>query len=404
MKENAKAVAIDYPILGSAFLLILAGLTCLYSISTGSERSLFQTGFGRQVVWFFLGTGLIVAVLAIPLQWIFRGVYFFYGLSLVLLVLVFFIGKEKIHRWINVGIFHFQPSELAKIATLLALARFFSKEKILGWKRLLGTLGLVMVPIILIIKEPDIGTATVFFALWVGMLIWAGMSIKIALWVLVPFLAFVSGFHPVSFIGFMIVVVVLFVLTKQKWWVGLGVGALCVCLGRMAPIIWSTLASYQQQRILIFLGMKSDPHGAAYQIIQSKVAIGSGGILGKGFLNGSQTQLRFLPEQHTDFVLSVLGEEFGFIGIALVMSTFLFLFSRIFRVAKTARYPFASFIAAGSVSILAFQFLVNSGMTVGLFPVTGLPIPFLSYGGSSLFMAMVLVGLTVNVSSHRYEY
>jgi rod shape determining protein RodA len=150
--------------------------------------------------------------------------------------------------------------------------------------------------------------------------------------------------------------------------------------------------------------MKSDPHGSAYQVIQSKVAIGSGGFLGKGFLRGSQTQLRFLPEQHNDFIFSVLGEEFGFVGVIVVLALFFYLLHRLLKIAGTARNRFAGYVVIGCVFLLAFQIIVNIGMTVGLVPVTGLPLPFLSYGGSSLVMSMGMMGLLANVSANRYRY
>ncbi len=347
--------------------LVIVGLICLYSATSGNSQPILKTDFGKQIIWSLIGLLVFMFFLFIPLKVFSRSSYILYGISLILLVVVFFGGSSGVHRWIVIGPFQFQPSELSKVATLLALARYFSqqRENVIGWKEFSIATCLGIIPLLLVLKEPDLGTALVFFVLLAVMVIWAGI----------------------------------------KWkWVVLGISGLCFGLGFFAPAVWAKLEPYQQQRILIFLGMKSDPHGAAYQLIQSKVAIGSGGILGKGFLHGSQTQLRFLPEQHTDFIFSVLGEEFGFIGITIVLSLFLFLFFRMLFLAKTARDRFASFVVVGGVSILSFQCVVNVGMTVGLFPVAGLPLPFLSYGGSSFLMSMSLVGLAANVSGRRYEY
>ncbi len=406
MKERFKGLVLDPLMVSGMLALVFVGLVCLFSATAGSHEAILKTGFGKQVIWFFFGGLVFIAVLLTPFKVFFRGCYLLYGISFVLLLVVLLLNSWKVHRWVELGPLQFQPSELAKVATLFVLARYLSEEKgkVLGWKRVLGALGFVLIPMILIVREPDVGTASVFLALLVVMLIWSGIGLKMAVSILVPIIALVSGFYLFSFIGFMLALTVGLVITKQKWWKKLGMAVICVFLGLSAPKIWTQLEPYQQQRILIFLGVKSDPRGAAYQVIQSKVAIGSGGILGKGFLRGSQTQLRFLPEQHTDFIFSVLGEECGFIGVMVVLGLFLFLFSRMFRAAKVARNRFASFVAVGCVSILGFQFFVNVGMTVGLVPVIGLPIPFLSYGGSSLSMSMTLAGLTANVFGHRYEY
>ena len=406
MKSRFENFFIDYYIIGTIIILVIIGLLCLYSATSGNNQSLLKTDFGKQIIWFIIGFLVFMFFFFLPLRVWSQSSYIFYGISLIFLVMVFFSGFSGIHRWIVLGPFRFQPSELAKVTTLLALARYFSqqKENTVGWKKFSIAVCIGGVPLLLVLKEPDLGTALVFFVMLIVMVIWAGLQWKFLLWALIPFATFASGFNVFSFASVMIVLVALLVATKQKWWIVLGVGGLCFALGFFAPALWGKLEPYQQERMLIFLGMKSDPHGAAYQLIQSKIAVGSGGILGKGFLHGSQTQLRFLPEQHTDFIFSVLGEEFGFVGITTVLSLFLILFLRMLFLAKTTRDEFASFILIGGVAILSFQAVVNIGMTIGLFPITGLPLPFLSYGGSSLLMSMSLVGLAANISARRYRY
>ncbi len=406
MKSRFGNFFIDYSILSTIIALVVIGLLCLYSATSGNNQPVLKTDFGKQIIWSLAGFLVFLFFLFIPLKVLSQSSYILYGISLILLVVVFFGGFSGIHRWIVVGSFQFQPSELAKVATLLALARYFSqqRENTIGWKEFSIAACIGGIPLLLVLKEPDLGTALVFLVLLTVMILWAGIKWKFLLWVLMPFVAFASGFNVFSFAGVMAVLIIVLIATKQKWWIVFVISGLSFVLGFFAPAVWAKLEPYQQQRILIFLGMKSDPHGAAYQLIQSKVAVGSGGILGKGFLHGSQTQLRFLPEQHTDFIFSVLGEEFGFVGITIVLSLFLTLFFRMLFLAKTARDQFASFIVIGGVSILSFQSVVNIGMTVGLFPVTGLPLPFLSYGGSSFLMSMSLVGLAANVSGQRYRY
>lgn len=406
MKGIMQNIHVDWVLLGVALSLICIGLMCLYSATVRSDISMLHTEFGKQIIWTCIGFIIIGMILSIPLKMFYQSAYVLYGLSILFLIIVLFLPAGRSHRWIEIGMIRFQPSEIAKVATLIALARLFSQKKVtrIGWKRILGCLCLSVLPVLLILREPDIGTASVFVALMVGMILWAGIQPKILMISIVPLVAFLSGFHLLGLFGFIAAYCVGLIIIRPKWWAGIGFGIFCTGIGLLTPLIWSRMAMYQKHRIATFLGLHSDPHGAAYQVIQSRVAIGSGGIIGKGFLDGSQTQLRFLPEQQTDFIFSVLGEEFGFIGVVVAFGLFIFLFNRIFHIAKSARNPFASFIAFGCVTILAFQFLINIGMTVGLVPVTGLPLPLLSYGGSSLMMTMTLLGLSANISGHRFVY
>jgi rod shape determining protein RodA len=406
VKSSIFEFSVDYTFMAFMLLLVLVGLVCLYSSTVTGAHSLMNTEFGKQLIWFFSGCVIIFCTLLIPPRILYQFAYLLYIIALILLIAVIFRGRGPIHRWLHFGNFQFQPSELAKVATLLALSRYLSEERgfKLSQKQLIIAICLVFFPFLLVLKEPDIGTASVFLSLLGGMVIWAGIDIKTIFLLLVPLGAFISGFHLVSFIGFMLLLVVGFIITKQRWWAGLGIGSLCFGLGLFAPIIWSTVETYQKQRLLIFLGMKSDPLGAAYQVIQSKVAIGSGGILGKGFLNGSQTHLRFLPEQHTDFIFSVLGEEFGFMGSMVVILLFLALLIRGVVTAKRARTRFESYISIGCVMIIGYHVIVNIGMTLGILPVTGLPLPFFSYGGTFLWISMILIGFLANISGRLYEY
>jgi len=231
----------------------------------------------------------------------------------------------------------------------------------------------------------------------VGMLLWVGINWKKAIWTFSVVPAFIFGFHRLLLAGYLLVMSCILVFTKQKKTLIVIVLFISLCMGIIAPEIWNRMESYQQQRILTFLGMRSDPHGAAYQVIQSKVAIGSGGILGKGLGNGTQSQLRFLPEQHTDFIFSVIGEEFGFIGVSVVILIFMIFFLKMLQIGVNSQDRFGRLAVIGALSIIIFQFAVNIGMTVGWVPVTGLPLPFLSYGGSSLLISMGLVGVVANI-------
>ena len=193
-------------------------------------------------------------------------------------------------------------------------------------------------------------------------------------------------------------------VTRWRFITGLMYFGINALMGLVTPALWNQLKDYQKQRILVFLNPEADPLNAGYQIIQSKVAIGSGGLMGKGFLQGSQTQLRFLPEQHTDFIFAVIGEEFGFVGVLMGLALFTILLIRIIQMASTFRSRFHSIVAIGVATNIAFHMFVNVGMTIGLFPVTGLPLPFISYGGSALLTNLLMIGLLLNFYRHRYEY
>jgi rod shape determining protein RodA len=406
MIKDAGKVDLDMSFLIVPILLVVIGCVCLYSASTALKQPIFQTPFGRQLIWMAAGIFAGVLFFIIPVRIFNQGAFAFYGLSIGLLILVFFMHTGIARRWIDLGFFQFQPSEAAKFSTVLMLSKTLSdwKESKLSLKQVLIVLFLTGVPFVLIAKEPDIGTAMVFAGLFIGMVFWAGIDGRIVGLSLVMIAALVAGLSWWSLSLFLSIVIVIMVVMKKKWWAVSGTAVSCFLLGLLGPRIWAQLATYQQKRILIFLGMKSDPHGSAYQVIQSKVAIGSGGLFGKGFLHGSQTQLRFLPEQHNDFIFSVLGEEFGFIGVLIVLGLFFYLFHQMIQIAKTSRNRFAGFVVIGCTSMFAFQVLVNIGMTIGLAPVTGLPLPFLSYGGSFLIISMGIMGLLANISAKRYRY
>ena len=406
MTKDVGKIDLDVSLLVVPLLLVIIGSVCLYSASTALNQPTFQTPFGRQLVWMVVGIFAGILFFVFPVRIFNQGAFVFYGMAIVLLVLVLYINKGSAHRWIDLGFFQFQPSEVAKFSTVLVLSRTLSdwKESKLSMKQVLMILFLTGIPFALIAKEPDIGTAMVFLGLFIGVVFWAGIDVRIVGLSFIMTVALIAGFSWWSLFIFLSIVIVMMVVMKKKWWAISGMTIVCFFLGLSGPRIWAHLAPYQQKRILIFLGMKSDPHGSAYQVIQSKVAIGSGGLFGKGFLHGSQTQLRFLPEQHNDFIFSVLGEEFGFVGVLIVLGLFFYLFHQMIQIAKTSRNRFSGFVVIGCTSMFVFQVLVNIGMTIGLAPVTGLPLPFLSYGGSALIMSMGMMGLLANISVKRYRY
>ena len=389
----------------AALGLVAMGLATVYSATSipGAHEGLWV----RQLLW--AGAALLVA-------WLVASVHFrvydtlaypVYAGSLLFLVLVLVLGHSALgaKRWIDLGPLRFQPSELAKIGTVLVLARRFDdpKLRITRFGSWMPALLLTLIPVALVAKEPDLGTALAFPVILVVMLFWAGM----------PAGHLLLGLSPVFN-------VVLFFATGTLWWFGgllaalLGVfrprlPALLVVLalnGAVAfalPHLWHHLADYQKRRIETFLNPGNDPYGAGYQIIQSKIAIGSGGVVGKGYLRGTQKALDFLPMRHTDFIFSVVGEELGLIGSLTVVLLYALLLLRGYRLAVAARSGFASLLTVGLVTALFYHVMVNMLMTIGWAPVTGLPLPLLSYGGTALIVNGIQMGMLQNVALRRQE-
>jgi rod shape determining protein RodA len=388
---------LDKIIVICVFILTLSGLMAISSATSMQEVSeILQNNFSKQVIWLLLGVMATSAVLLAPTNALHDLAYVLYALSMVLLILVLFLGGGKgAHRWFIFGPIHFQPSEVAKIATVLTLAKFLSSEgRNLGRaKDLAIAFGLVAMPAALILKQPDLGTALVLIAILMPMLFWAGLSPFVIFVVTSPMLVVISAFHFYSFLAAMVLIVGVLFLTKRRLAVLISVFALNIAVGALTPSLWNRLHDYQKTRLLIFVGLEQDPRGTGYQVAQSQVAIGSGEFWGKGWAKGTQTKLRFLPEQHTDFVFSVIGEEFGFFGVTIILVTFFALLWRSLLIAGEVKNKFLSLVVVGCAALIGVHVIINTGMTVGIMPVTGIPLPFLSYGGSSLLTNMVLVGL-----------
>ena len=300
-----------------------------------------------------------------------------------------------------------QPSELAKIATILALARYLSAHNLnLDRPRSLVTpFLLVMLPAALVFKQPDLGTALVFISVLLPMLYWAGMKPVVLFFLISPFLSVICAFHYVALVILVLTIAGAVFLVRPGRLITTAIVVVNLAVAVGAPYLWENkLHDYQRRRILTFLNPDMDKLGAGYQVMQSKVAIGSGGLNGKGYLQGTQTKLSFLPEQHTDFVFSVIGEELGFAGAMLVLAIFFLIIWRAVHIAGLVKSRFSSLVAIGLASMLIFHVFVNIGMTVGVVPVTGLPLPYFSYGGSQLVVNLILAGLLLNIYAYRHEY
>ncbi|MFQ5771779.1 MAG: rod shape-determining protein RodA [bacterium] len=406
-RENKLMRHLDFGILITVIVLIIIGLVAIYSATYASESQSGHLNFKRQLIWVTFGLLIFTAIIFVPLRFFYKYAYSFYFVSVFLLFLVLIFGTGSgTRRWLSIGPVGIQPAEFAKIAVVLALAKYLSQDnRNLDHIRDIGmAFGIVLIPFLFVMRQPDLGSALVFLALILPIMQWAGLSPVVLFVLLAPLVSFICAFNYYSFlIAILIISLVLFLFQRGvvffliNFIINIGVGI-------FTPILWNILKEYQKKRILTFLGMVTDPQGLGYQIIQSKVAIGSGGFLGKGFLQGTQTHLRFLPEQHTDFIFCVIGEEFGFIGVVLILTLFLYLILKSMNIAATVKSKFSSLLVFGGIIILLFQITINVGMTVGIMPVTGLPLPFLSYGGSSLLSNLIIIGLILNASRRRFEY
>ncbi len=399
---------VDLSLLGVALILSLIGVMLIFSAKHHSENPAEKAIYIKQIIWILLGLSACGLTFLIPIRFYEVFSYVFYLVAIITLVLILMIGSSKLGatRWISVGGFNIQPSEFAKIATVLPLARYlaYSKRSIYSFRWLAGVAGMVLLPALLILKQPDLGTSLVFFAILISMLFWAGVPLFYLLLIISPILSLICAFHWLSWALFFLILVLLLVRLRPTFIFSVGFLLLNLAFGMITPLVWNKLHDYQKQRIIVFLDPGRDPQGAGYQIIQSKVAIGSGGVLGKGYLEGTQTKLAFLPHQHTDFVFSVLGEEFGLLGGVILLALFTFLIIKGILIAQKTRNTFASNVAIGLSAIIGFQMMINVGMTLGVMPVTGLPLPFVSYGGSSMLLSWVILGILLAINSRWYEY
>ncbi len=350
----------DWVLLILTLLLAGVGLVNLYSATADEGVYL------RQLYWILVGLGAMLVTLAIPYQRLESAAYFFYAANILLLAAVLVIGKTVggSQRWLVLGPVHLQPSELMKLSLILALARYCQRKEGLGpfgFRDLIAPMILVGLPAALVMKQPDLGTALLLIAIAGSMLLFNGIRLRT-------------------------------------------LAGLSTVLVLAVPLVWRYLKPYQKQRVLTFLNPEGDPLGSGYHVIQSKIAVGSGGVWGKGFMAGTQTQLNFIPEHHTDFAFSVLAEEWGFVGGVVVVALFALIFFWGLNVSYHAKERFGRLAALGVLTLFFWQMLVNIGMVTGMLPVVGIPLPFISYGGSSAVVNLIALGLLMNISMRRFVF
>jgi len=358
---------LDYTLLFTVVILCFYGLLVLYSstrlaTTEGSDPYFFVK---RQSLWALLGFLFLTIIIFIDYHNLERYSKVIYFGAIILLIMVIISGRTTYgaRRWLAIGPFDFQPSEFSKVALIVFLADFLSKNKpkfdnFFYYLLPFAYTGLL---ILLVFMQPDLGTSLVYFAILIVMLFVVGIKIKFLLF---TFLAALSS----------------------------------------VPVLWVFLKDYQKNRLILFLNPNLDPLGGGYNVIQSRIAIGSGGFLGNGIFSGIQSQLNFLPAQHTDFIFSVIGEELGFLGAAFLLGIYVIILWRGIKIALEARDLLGTLLAAGSVSFLFFHIVVNIGMAMGMLPATGLPLPFLSYGGSFMMSNLVVIGILLNVELHKIKW
>ena len=408
-----KSLKYDWLFLGITFALMTVGVCLVYSATTGEDVPMYDTFWFKQIIYFFGGSLLAAGIVFVKIDWLKNIAFPIYVVSLVLLCIVLFLAGDVVKgagRWIDLGIFKLQPSEFAKIAYLLTISFWLSKHPVSLFK--LKTFAvpalLFIVPFALVLKQPDLSTALVFIAMTLVAFFFAGLSLTDLFLVVSPvFSVLLSHSQSILFqvLWGAFICLVVFAVFRRRLPKALMAAILVVNIlsGYASSMAWNMLEPHQQKRVNTFLDPMSDPLGDGYQVLQSITAIGSGGAVGKGFGNGSQTNLAFLPEEHTDFIFSVLGEQFGFFGCTFVLLLFGLFLWRATGICKMSSDPFVTLVTMGASTIILFHVVVNIAMTVGLMPVTGLPLPFISYGGSFALTCMVLVGFLVNMRLHGHQ-
>lgn len=359
---------IDFRFIIPILILNIIGLINLYSATHGPNSKDVETLFIQQIIWLVAGWTIFFSMTFIDYIWINRFIWVVYILNIMALVYTDLHGKVVLggQRWIDLHFFRYQPSETMKLALILILSKILVSRnpegKGMGLKELILPLTLVLIPFILTVKQPDLGTAMTLF--------------------------FIGG-------------TLLFFVKIRK-----SILIFCSIIGIIAlPLAWNYgLKDYQKHRVLTFISPDSDPQGKGYNSIQSRIAVGSGQLIGKGFRQGTQSQLEFLPERHTDFIYSVLSEEWGFVGSLVVVLTFVFLFMICFEIAMKARDRNGALITIGVTAYLFWHMFVNVGMVIGLLPIVGVPLPLLSYGGSGMLTTMLGLGLVSSVAYRRYLF
>jgi len=403
-----RRINVDLPLVLVASALTIYGLAVVFSAGQTDVKTVAQGAYRLQAIWTCIGILGAFAVSRASVRLIEWMTLPAYGLTIVLLVALlagFGSGAgtaQNTSGWLTIGGHRLgQPAELAKLTVVLMLARVLSQNRIAPksmaemWK----PLAVAGVPLLLIMLQGDLGTSIVFVGIFFAMLFWAGVEWQLLVLLASPVISLILGFDSRIWGGWFLTVVAIVLWYKPFLVEALAIIAANVLMGIVGPLLWEHLKPYRQNRLRVFLDPSVDPRGSGYHVIQSRVAIGSGGWFGRGYLHGPQKRLAFLPEQYTDFIFAVVGEELGFIGVMVALALFLFLFLRVIRVSERANDSFSSLVAFGLLASWFTHVLENVGMTLNLMPITGIPLPFFSYGGSFMLACWLAIGVIARISS-----
>ena len=395
--------------------LTAIGLTAIYSATQGPVAQFLPDhilgNFSRQIMWISISLVALVAIQFTSPRTFQGAAYLFYGFCLILAVITVFTGIEVGggRRWLSIFGFRLQVSEFLKLATILAVANYLTHKRnvnVNNLKTALTTVMLVLVPVVIIVMQNDTGTALVLLALLPVVLFWSGLPYGLSLFIISP--AIIGYFSVIGLlfgaIAALIITIVIFLLQKKMWLtVSSVIVGLLVVIGTEVALE-NVLQPHQRARIEAFINPSLDPQGAGWNVLQAKTAIGSGGIYGKGFMEGTQTQLRFLPEQWTDFVYCVIGEEFGFIGSSLVLILYAALFLRLLFMAGSHKHPFAQLVIVCVTFVYFIHFIVNIGSATAVLPIMGVPLPFISYGGSAFLANTIMLAICLNMNLYKRSF
>ncbi len=399
---------IDYPLLIIALLLTAFGIAMVFSAGQTDVPSLsVVNAWKRQLAWFVVALIACWTITRLSVRLFEWSAWPVYVVSCILLALLLVIGTgagtaASSKSWLSIGGVRIgQPAELAKIAVVLMLARVLAtkRDSFRSLVDLWRPLVVVGIPWLLVMAQPDLGTGLGFIGICFAMLFWAGAPWQLLVMLASPGISLVLAFSTGIWGAWFLLLVALVFWYRVWLWEGVTLVLMNAVMGIAAPKVWDHLSPYQQRRLLVFyVDPSMDPKASGYHVQQSQVAIGSGGLFGQGFMMGPQKRLAFLPERHTDFIFSVVGEEFGFFGVCVALSLFLALFLRCVRVSTRANDAFPSLVAFGLASLWFVHVVVNVGMTLNLMPVTGIPLPFFSYGGSFLLVSWIAVAVLLRIS------
>lgn len=401
-----RRIVADYPLVIIALALSIFGVAMVYSAGQTDTPTAVERVYKSQIVWLVIGMVGAYGISRSSVRFIEWMTIPAYILSTALLALTLVVGKgagtaASTKSWLAIGSVRIgQPSELAKVTVVLMLAYVLASRKeppksLLDlWKPAL----IVLLPWAIIMLQPDLGTGIVFIGIFFGMLYWSGVAWPLLLLLASPVVSLILSFSTGLWGAWFLVLLALVLYYRPYLVEGIVLMLANIATGVIAPILWEKLAPYQQNRLKTFIDPSADPRASGYHVIQSKIAIGSGGWLGKGFTLGTQKRLAFLPEQHTDFIFAVVGEEMGFIGVTVALTLFLALFLRVTQIAGRANDSFSSLVAFGLMASWFVHVLVNVGMTLNLMPITGIPLPFFSYGGSFMLASWLAIGILMRIS------